>query len=76
MPSADDQWQGWKMLKLTGPQFTSNDACKHDRRLLRNKGILSFTADPNGTTANHGYAILDFDIEDLITAAQDSGDGK
>lgn len=74
--SADDKWQSWKTLNLTGPEFTSNDACKHDRRLLMSKGILSFTADPNGRKEGRGYAIVDFDLKDFSAAMQESGDSK
>jgi hypothetical protein len=63
---ADNQWQSWKLIKLTGPEYTSNNACKHDRRLLKEKGLLSFTADPRGEKEGSGYAILDFEIKDLI----------
>jgi hypothetical protein len=60
---ATDNWKTTKLLRMTGPEFTADDACKHDRCLLRDKGILSFTADPKGGTDSKGYAILDFDIK-------------
>jgi hypothetical protein len=64
---ARNKWKDWQLVKLTGPAYTSNNACKHDRRLLREKGIYSFTADPNGKLENSsGYAILDFKLEDLV----------
>lgn len=65
--SASKKWKDWKLVALTGPEFTSNNACKHDRWLLREKGIYSFTADPNGKLeGSSGYAILDFKLEDLV----------
>lgn len=70
MASPDNQWRDWKLLKLTGPEYTSNNACKHDRRLLKDKGILSFTADPNGEKEGSSYAILEFNVETLLSAAQ------
>ena len=60
--NASDKWKDTKLLRMTGPEFTSNDACKHDRRLLMDKGILSFTAYHKGGTKDKGYAIVDFDI--------------
>lgn len=63
---AEKQWRDWRLIELTGPDYTSNNACKHDRRLLRTKGIYSFTADPNGERAEaSGYAILDFNLKDF-----------
>ena len=56
-----------KLLKMTGPEFTSNDASKHDRRLLADKEILSFTADPKGRKLGKGFAILDFDLKDFTS---------
>lgn len=68
--TAAEKWSTWKLLRMTGPELTSNDACKHDRRLLRDKGILSFTADPRGGDSGKGYAILDFDLKDFARATQ------
>ncbi|MFW6162356.1 MAG: BNR repeat-containing protein [Planctomycetota bacterium] len=65
---ASQGWGPWQLLEMTGPAFTANDACKHDRRLLRDKGILSFAADPRGAERGKGYAILDFDVQDFTTA--------
>lgn len=66
---ARKKWEDWRLLELTGPEYTSNNACKHDRWLLRERGIYSFTADPNGDKENSsGYAILDFDLADLASA--------
>lgn len=64
---AEDQWAKWNLLELTGPAYTSNNACKHDRRRLKEKGILSFTADPNGEQEGSGYAILEFDVKDILS---------
>lgn len=66
---AADRWSQWKTLHLTGPEFTCHDATKPDRRLLRDRNILSFTADPNGGKPNRGIAILDFRLERLLEAA-------
>ena len=63
--SPKNQWRDWKILSLTGPDYTSNNACKHDRRLLQEKNILSFTVDPNGKKESSGYAILEFDVDDF-----------
>lgn len=60
------KWADWQLVSLTGPEYTSNNACKHDRWLLRKRGIYSFTADPNGEReGSSGYAILDFDLTQL-----------
>jgi len=63
--SADDNWQKWQLLKMTGPKFISNDASKYDRRILMEEGILSFTANPKGEENGKGYAIVDFDLRGL-----------
>ena len=64
---AADKWGTWELRKLTDANFTCNDPPKHDRRLLKNNGILSFTVDPNGRKKGRGYAILDFNIKDLVS---------
>jgi hypothetical protein len=66
----EDGWTTWSTFLMTGPELTANDASKHDRRLLEKKGILSFTADPNAAKGGKGYAILDFDLDQLSQAAQ------
>ena len=63
--SPTDNWKNWKLIELTGPEFTSNNACKHDRRRLKETGILSFTADPNGEKEGSGYMILEFELEGI-----------
>lgn len=70
LATAENQWEDWQLLELTGPEYTSDDACKHDRRRLLETGILSFTADPNGEKEGSGYAILEFELEDLIAHGQ------
>ena len=65
---SSDAWQAWKTIRLTGPEFTVGDVSKHDRRLLRDRGILSFTADRNGLKPGSGFAILDFAIPRLMHA--------
>jgi len=67
---AADSWKNTTLLRMTGPEFTAGDACKHDRRLLSDKGVLSFTADPAGGTEDDGYAILDFDLQSFRGAAR------
>lgn len=67
---AEDQWARWATFLMTGPEFTATDACKHDRRLLRDQGLLSFACDPNGTREGRGFAILDFDVSRLVAAAR------
>ncbi len=62
---AENRWRDRELISLTGQKFTSNDVSKHDRRLLQNEGILSFTADPNGRKEGSGYVILDFDLSEL-----------
>jgi len=52
---ASDKWRRWSGYSLTGPNFTSRDASKHDRRRWRDKGILSFTVKVKPV----GFAILD-----------------
>jgi hypothetical protein len=66
---AADRWSRWKTLHLTGPEFTCDDTTKPDRRLLRDRNLLSFTADPHGGQPSRGFAIIDFRIERLIEAA-------
>ena len=65
---AADRWSRWQTLQLTGPEFVVNDATKPDRRLLRDRGILSFTVDPHGQQSGRGIAILDFRLERLLAA--------
>lgn len=68
---ADRGWREGVCLRLTGPRYRVNDATKHDRRLLRRKGILSFTADPQGGRKGKGFAFLDFDIKRLRRRARE-----
>lgn len=65
---AADRWNRWKTLHLTGPEYTVNDATKPDRRLLRDRNILSFTVDPNGQKLGRGIAIVDFCLDRLQAA--------
>ncbi len=67
---AEDRWERWATFLMTGPEFTAPDACKHDRRLLRERGVLSFACDPNGGQDGRGFAVLDFSVERLVTAAR------
>ncbi len=67
---AVDQWQTWSTYAMGDPNFTCSDASKHDRRLLREKGILSFTGNPNGTQPRKGFAIVDFDLQDFRSSGR------
>lgn len=55
--SAADNWKEWDLSVMTGPELTSKGTCKHDRRLLLEKGILSFSA---AQEEGNGYVIADF----------------
>ncbi|MDZ7616680.1 MAG: hypothetical protein U1E05_06730, partial [Patescibacteria group bacterium] len=44
MARAAERWSTWQTLQLTGPEFTATDATKPDRRLMRERNVLSFTA--------------------------------
>ncbi len=70
LAKSDDKWKKWSLYKLTDENLTCNDPPKHDRRLLKNKGILSFTVDPKGKKEGRGYAILDFNIKNLVSASK------
>ena len=70
LAKADNQWKKWTLCSLTDENFTCNDPPKHDRRLLKNNGILSITVNPKAKEGGHGYAILDFDINDLVACDQ------
>ena len=61
-----DDWQTWTTLRLTGPEFWVTDVTKPDRRLLRDHGILSFTANPSPRNEDFGFAILEFDMHRII----------
>ena len=61
---------------MTGAAFTASDTSKHDRRLLKEKKILSFTADPNGRNEGSGFAILDFDLKYFSAATWYDDDTK
>ncbi len=68
-----DNWAEWRTLQLTGPEITANDASKPDRRLLRDRGVLSFTVDPRAQTPGRGFAFVDFHIHALLSAITDPG---
>lgn len=63
--SSKTKWKDWKLLKLTDDSFMVNDASKHDRRLLKEKNILSFSAALVKNDMTQSYAILDFDLNML-----------
>jgi hypothetical protein len=74
--SRADGWRTWGTFPLTDARFTTNDASKHDRRLLGAEGVLSFAADPKVADGGEGYAILDFDIGRLRAAARQALEGR
>ena len=57
-----DRYQSWEHGALTGSEFAATDAGKHDRRLLRDSGILSFTAETRDGDRT-GFAVLDFEVD-------------
>jgi hypothetical protein len=63
---AKDGWNKWKTVYMTEPGFFTGDTTKHDKRLLQEKGILSFTADPPGK--DRGFAILDFELKKIFAS--------
>jgi hypothetical protein len=67
---ARDRWRQWQTIQLTGPEFAVNDATKPDRRLLRDRNILSFTADPKSLEGGSGLSFLDFSIERIVASAR------
>ena len=66
---ASDNWKTTSLIQLTDAQFSASTS-KYDRRLLKEKGILSFTADPMGKNGGKGFSILDFDIVKILNAAK------
>jgi hypothetical protein len=67
---AQDGYKKWSTFLLTGENIRTHDAAKHDRRLLKERGILSFTADHRAAEGGHGYAFVDFDLTRLKEAAR------
>jgi hypothetical protein len=59
--SETDAYTEWTSAAMTGTEFAGSDAGKHDRRLLRDRGILSFTGEQTGTEGRTIFAVLDFD---------------
>lgn len=53
---ASDKWRRWSGYQLTGSDFTSSDASKHDRSRWLKKNILSLTV----KVKPDGFGILDF----------------
>ena len=68
---AEDNWSEWQTIRLTGPEVGGSDATKPDRRLLRNEGILSFTADTNGLEPGRGFGFVDISLERILAALGD-----
>ena len=64
---AKDGYQTRSTVAMTGADFKSTDASKHDRRWLKQKGMLSFTAEPSGTGC--ALAIVDFKLDRLVEEA-------
>ena len=63
-----DNFSTWKSVAMTGAEFGPSDAGKHDRRLLREKGVLSFTAEPSRTGKQASFAVIDIRVGDLAKA--------
>lgn len=66
---ASDNWETTSLIQLTDAQFSASTS-KHDRQLLKEKGILSFTADPMGKSGGKGFSILDFDVKKILEIAK------
>ena len=58
---ASDGYKNWEHFAMTGTEFGQTDAGKHDRRLLRDRGVLSFTAEPGVKEGQTAFAVVDFD---------------
>jgi len=67
---AEDDYQQWATLSLTDSTFNFTDACKHDRWLLEKEGILSFCGETEEADEKKGYAILDFELNNLMQQAR------
>jgi len=67
---AQDGYRTRTTFALTGPEFASTDACKHDRRLLQTEGVLSFTADPADSGEKRAFAVVDFALDRVVSEAQ------
>lgn len=61
--SSDGEYADWSHFALTGEEFGSTDAGKHDRRLLKERGILSFTGAPLVVEGQTAFAIVDVDLD-------------
>jgi len=55
-----DDYARWSVRRLTGPELAGADAAKHDRRLWREKGVLSIPA-WRVTRDGRKFAICDFE---------------
>lgn len=62
LAQAEDDWEEWRHLRLTGPEFRVNDISKPDRNRLREENVLSFTVDPRGGKEGSAFGFLDFDL--------------
>lgn len=62
---ASESYAEWSSFAMTGTEFGATDAGKHDRRLLLDRGILSFTAEPTIVDGQTAFAILDFEMGNL-----------
>ncbi len=67
---AKDNYQTRATFPLTDATFNITDASKPDRRLLKNKGILSFTVDPSGNSEQRAFALVDFSLNRILEEAQ------
>lgn len=68
LATASDNWKTTSLIRLTTAQFAASTS-KHDRRLLEDEGVLSFTANPMGESSGSGFAILDFDVKKILQMA-------
>ena len=63
--SPSDGYSTWGHFAMTGNEFGATDAGKHDRRLLRDRGILSFTGEPGVKEGQTAFAVIDFEVNAL-----------
>jgi hypothetical protein len=60
---ASSGYAEWNHFAMTGDEFGATDAGKHDRRLLRDRGILSFTAEPQLQEGQTAFALVDITLQ-------------
>jgi len=67
---ARDGYQTRATFPMTGPVFASTDACKHDRRLLADRGVLSYTPEPASSGEERAFAVVDFTLDSILSEAR------